>query len=415
MYQSIIPGKKQHLLAISLVIASITSCKKEITEPPAEITLNNITENATVSARSITNLIWSDNIDGSLFFNLGVSKQTSTSYGITAVTNPYYQGVRSARFELRNTDKEANGGTRSEISVPLSGSLNRWYSYAVYAPADKFKYDKIDDVITQWHQGGGETPALCLRVRADRIYIRILGEWFDLGVFDKDKWHAYVMHIKHSTGSDGLIELWRDGKQIMKRSGPNMYKISGTFHHPGLKFGIYKSAWNGSSTTATSVRVIYFDDIRIGNEYATYATMAPTPSGNQPTDPEEGNENNTSGVSVTDFKLVNAATEKEVQSIVNGQTISLSALKLSKTNIRAVVSSGAKSVKFVLSGKQSRSYTDNKAPFALHGDDSDGNYYYGNWAPPAVGTYTLKATPYTDAKAGGTAGTAKTITFTIVK
>ncbi len=35
-------------------------------------------------------------------------------------------------------------------------------------------------------------PRFVLRVKADRLYIRILGTWVDLGVFDKDKWHAYV-------------------------------------------------------------------------------------------------------------------------------------------------------------------------------------------------------------------------------
>jgi len=116
-------------------------------------------------------------------------------------------------------------------------------------------------------------------------------------------------------------------------------------------------------------------------------------------------------LSVTDFKLVNSATEQDVISIANGQTISLAALKLSKINIRAVASTDAKSVKFELSGKQSKNFTDGAAPFALHGDDGKGNFYYGNWNPPATGTYTLKATPYS----GSTAGTAKTITFTITK
>ncbi len=68
-----------------------------------------------------------------------------------------------------------------------------------------------------------------------------------------------------------------------------------------------------------------------------------------------------------------------------------------------------------LSGEQSRRYTDSESPYALHGDDDDGNYYYGNWNPPALGTYTLKATPYTEDDAEGTAGNSKTITFTSVK
>jgi len=64
-----------------------------------------------------------------------------------------------------------------------------------------------------------------------------------------------------------------------------------------------------------------------------------------------------------------------------------------------------------LSGAQSKTSTDAAAPFALMGDDGNGNYYFGNWCPPALGTYTLKATPY-DSK--GVAGVSKTITFTFV-
>jgi hypothetical protein len=415
----------QRILAAALLMASIVSCKKGVMEPAAETTYDESTMNAPVSAKAVGNLYWSDNLEGTSFFSTVVSKQTSTSYAITTVADPVYQGVKSARFELRDTDPENHSGTRSEISFPETTNLNRWYSYAMYAPADGFKYDTDDDVITQWHQGGSLTPALCLRVKTDKLYIRILGAWTELGAFDKDVWHAYVMHVKHSSGSDGLIEIWKDGVKIFNRSGANMYKVEGDLHNPNVKMGIYKSQWNGSGTSLTNKRVLLLDDIRIGNEYATYADMVPasnntttttttttTPTTTTTTTTTPTTTTTTAAtLSVTDLKLVNAETEKDVVSITNGATISLSALKVSKANIRAVVTSDIKSVKFELSGKQSKTYTDAAAPFALHGDSGSGNFYYGNWAPPALGTYTLKVTPY----AGTTAGAAKTITFTFVK
>ncbi|MCP2044917.1 T9SS type A sorting domain-containing protein, partial [Pontibacter sp. HSC-36F09] len=42
----------------------------------------------------------------------------------------------------------------------------------------------------------------------------------------------------------------------------------------------------------------------------------------------------------------------------------------------------------------------------------NGNYYYGNWNPPATGTYTLRATPYSGANGTGTPGAPRTISFT---
>ena len=185
--------------------------------------------------------------------------------------------------------------------------------------------------------------------------------------------------------------------------------------------GIYKSDWNGTGTTQTTQRVLYFDDIKMGNEFATYNDMVPVPNTNVTTTPTDSSTSTststtTSLQSALSFILVNAETEKDVLTITDGQTISLSALKLSKVNIRAVSSASEPgSIKFSLTGPQSKNYTDNKAPFALHGDNGSGNFYYGNWDPPALGTYTLKATPYTADNASGTAGASKTISFTITK
>jgi hypothetical protein len=155
--------------------------------------------------------------------------------------------------------------------------------------------------------------------------------------------------------------------------------------------------------------VVYYDDIKIGNEYATYEDMVPVPN-----DPPPTSTSTASDLSITSFKLVNAATEKDVLTITNGQTISLSALGLSKVNIRALTSIDAGSVRFELSGEQTKTYTDNAVPYSLHGDNGYGNFYYGNWYPPETGTYTLKATPYTSDYAKGSVGTAQTIKFTIV-
>jgi hypothetical protein len=399
-------------LAACLLVASVFgSCNKEISTASEENTVSDDALNAPVSTRLLGNLLWADNLEGLLSYFIGPSIQTSTSYGITRVTSPIFQGYKSARFELRASDPETNGGTRAEISFQPATNLNRWYSFAVYAPSDKFKWDDEDDCLVQFHQGDGETPALCLRVLEDRIYIRILGVWNDLGVFEKDKWQAYVMHVKHSTGSTGLIELWRNGVKLMNRYGANMRSVDDDEHNPSLKLGIYKSAWNGSSTTETSLRVIYYDDIKIGNEYATYEDMVPVP--NTP-DPTDGSSSTTGDLSIASFKLVNAATEKDVLTITDGQKISLSDLDLYKVSIRAVTYGEAGSVKFELSGEQSKSYTDNRSPFALHGDNGYGNFYYGNWYPPERGTYTLKATPYESDYAKGDVGVAKTITFTIV-
>lgn len=227
-------------------------------------------------------LLYQESADGKWFNNSYAKLQAAASYSITASTKQFYSGTKSVRFELRDTDKEVQSGTRAEITFPIATSNNRWYSYAMYIPSADYKYDATDEVITQWHQGGGETPALCLRTKSDKLFLRVLKnyksgemEWIDLGKLDKDKWHTYVMHVKHTAGSDGLVEIWRDGVKILNRAGPNSYPLTGDFHLPFWKLGIYKSAWNGSKTSATRKRVIYFDEIKMGNERATFAEMCP--------------------------------------------------------------------------------------------------------------------------------------------
>lgn len=228
----------------------------------------------------VGNILWQENADRKWFNNSYGKLQAAASYSITASTAQYYNGTKSVRFELRDTDKEVQGGTRAEITFPIATNNHRWYSFAMYVPGADYKYDAADEVITQWHQGGGETPALCLRTKNGRLYLRVVSlsgnnTWLDLGRLDKDKWHAYVMHIKHSSKSDGVVEIWRDNVRILGRYGANSYPLNGTFHLPFWKIGIYKSYWNGSRTSATTKRVLYFDDIKMGNENSNYTEMMP--------------------------------------------------------------------------------------------------------------------------------------------
>ena len=115
--------------------------------------------------------------------------------------------------------------------------------------------------------------------------------------------------------------------------------------------------------------------------------------------------------SINSFTLVNASTEKDLTTITDGGTYSLKQLGTGKLNIRANPGSTLSNVKFELSGTQTMTYIDSAVPYALMGDNGKGNYYYGNWNPPALGSYTLKAIPYVS----GVAGTPTTIHFTFVQ
>jgi hypothetical protein len=211
-----------------------------------------------------------------------LAKQTATSWALQIVDKPVYEGVRSARFELRDGDPENNNGTRSEISFPVpenSNKLERWYAFAVFFPRNDYDADKSDEVISQWHQGGKATPSLCIRTKNNQLRLRINThakgkEVIEMGAMERDVWQYYVIHIKHSATADGLVEIWRNGVLLVNHRGANMYGLNtGNFHMPNWKLGIYKSAWNGNAITNARKRVVYFDAILVGNEKASFAEM----------------------------------------------------------------------------------------------------------------------------------------------
>lgn len=112
-----------------------------------------------------------------------------------------------------------------------------------------------------------------------------------------------------------------------------------------------------------------------------------------------------SGIRVTRLVLVNAETNQDIMTLTNGAVINLNNLPTKKLNIRADTEGDIGSVRFT--GSESR--TENVAPYALKGDNN-GNY--DDWRPNS-GSYTITATPYENQKAGGTAGTAVTVSFTV--
>ncbi|RDC62691.1 heparin lyase I family protein [Adhaeribacter pallidiroseus] len=247
---------------------------------------------------------------------------------------------------------------------------------------------------------------------------------FDLGAVTKDKWLDIVYHVKHSYRSDGVLQMWINGKKVVDYYGPNSYNDGVS---PMLKMGIYKRNWYKATK-----RVLYIDDIRVGSGSAGYNDVAPSGSGgtNTPVPGDDSNEDDSgdsgddstddsggdnssgdTGQKVVSFTLINADTDREIQTFSNGATLDLSSLPTRNLNVRANTNVIAGSVTFSLSGAKTFSKTETTAPYALFGDT---NLNYAPWRP-TVGSYTLKATPYTGANKTGSAGTALSISFKVTE
>ncbi|GAB3853106.1 hypothetical protein GCM10028822_21530 [Hymenobacter terrigena] len=119
----------------------------------------------------------------------------------------------------------------------------------------------------------------------------------------------------------------------------------------------------------------------------------------------------TSAQQVTSYTLVNADSNADIQTLAAGATLNLATLPTRNLNIRANTNPATVgSVVFALSGTQTRSQTESVAPYALFSDNGGA---YNPWTP-AVGSYSLTATPFASAGGAGTAGTPLTLAFSVI-
>ena len=108
--------------------------------------------------------------------------------------------------------------------------------------------------------------------------------------------------------------------------------------------------------------------------------------------------------------MINADSDQDIGPLTDGAALSLATLPTQNLNVRVNTSPvTVGSVVFMLTGGQIQNRTETTPPYSLFGDVSGD---YNPWTPP-VGSYTLKATPFSGSGGAGTAGTSLTVNFTV--
>ena len=224
-------------------------------------------------------------------------------------TDISFRGNKCGQLQIRKDQPHVGSSQkiRSEVTI-IKGDVDprftaeMWYSFAVYFPTVGFEYDDTREAINQWYEDGSDECTI--RCEKNKAYLEVLNAAgtstllkYDLFAtslsgsssvgsmqeIPKDEWHEFVFHFIHSTGTDGLIEVWRDGLKIHNITGQR------TIHSilPKWKIGEYKASFlNGSSNRYS--RVIYFDNIRVGDENATLMDMISTTIANIPPTSDAG-------------------------------------------------------------------------------------------------------------------------------
>jgi hypothetical protein len=219
---------------------------------------------------------------------------------LTIVKTPVRSGRYAARFTLRRSDPIVKGSKRAELRTKagLMG-VDYWYAFSIFLPQG-WTGDNVPVTLAQWHN----VPDVWLGEASAPPPLRLLvedGQWMvaniwdskrvgrtlftalspdgqaleRIGPLDTGRWVDWVFHVRWSYRGDGLVQVWKGGKSVVHRIGPNAYNDALA---PYLKVGIYVPRWTAEAPlTTTESHTIYFDEIRVAEAPATLAGMLPKP------------------------------------------------------------------------------------------------------------------------------------------
>lgn len=174
-----------------------------------------------------------------------------------------------------------------------------WYGFSIFLPSS-YVASPVWEIVAQWHDTpdswtvGRKNPPLTISttrggeggrwtihdlwdaepVAADGSFKIDGNKTWDLGPYETNKWTDWVVHVKWSYGSDGILEVWKNGAKVVDYVGPNCYNDK---TGPYFKMGIYKG-WGDRINPADTVseRTVYHDDLRIARgPSATFSDVSP--------------------------------------------------------------------------------------------------------------------------------------------
>ncbi len=213
-----------------------------------------------------------------------IEAEEPTAHTLVQTTDSIvHSGSRALKIELYNPDKLYK---RAEVAHTHKATMGAQYFYrfSMYLPTVGFPQNNTDGntftIITQWHAtpdfGLGETwriPNLAFRIQengqlgmmlcynakqvndnSDSTKVNFTdpdGNFFDI---PKGQWVTFEVSVKWTHTSDGYLDVWMDGDQIVNYSGPTSYNdVNGTY----MKLGIYRTPW------ITERETIYYDNLQI--------------------------------------------------------------------------------------------------------------------------------------------------------
>lgn len=198
---------------------------------------------------------------------------------ITLIPGDSAASKERAELKVRNKEIERFRGTHGR---------EMWYGWSLFLPAEyAHPPGKQFQILGQWHHrplkaappgGGGRSrvtgpPPLTVHLTSQnrRDFLMLVGHSAPqppartLGIqpIRRGAWNDLVFHVKWSTGPDGFVEAWVNGRPWTQKKmyGRTLYSSVSNY----LRLGLYRA--KGVTTT----NHVYYDEIRIGDSYQAVA------------------------------------------------------------------------------------------------------------------------------------------------
>lgn len=247
-----------------------------------------------VKAQKVSKLFVQDAFELDSYLGNWANREACCSYSIVRSNSVARDGKYSVRFELNKDDIPVHGGKRAELITwrEPTPDAERWYRFSIFLP-EEFGIDSVEEIVAQWHEVPdfdlGETwrsPPIALQINKDKWVASVM--WASdavntnktlsgkkseqLGVIEKGKWVDWIFHIRFSHKDDGVLQIWKDGNQVLDYTGPNYYNDR---VGPYFKIGIYKWRWQDvHNKSVVTQRILYFDRVKISDQSTTLQRMS---------------------------------------------------------------------------------------------------------------------------------------------
>jgi hypothetical protein len=195
--------------------------------------------------------------------------------GAVTVSRDYARsGIRSVRITVREGDIEqvSDDGLCTEWAEldssqhPFVGR-DVWFGFAFLVPPG---FPVIDNrlVIAQWKQSGLSGRRLVAERFRNGKHELTIGfpdstrgktEHHDLPRIEFGRWNDMVYHIRFSSGPDGFVTVWMNGRKVAEYKGATAFKSRENQIYN--KIGLYRDRWKEPMT-------IYFDNYAVGGSFA---------------------------------------------------------------------------------------------------------------------------------------------------